>query len=74
MTDETERGAIRPEDWPLEETTVDENRPGLRNDVGASLQQPRAKGFEPGGAGLNGDRGETGTLTPGERGTDVDPR
>lgn len=72
MTNDGERASIGPDDWPLEETTVDMNPPGLRNDVGASMQRPRAEEFEPKGAGLDGGRGETGTTTPGERATDAD--
>jgi hypothetical protein len=74
MTNEGQRTTIEPEDWPLEETTADENSTGLRQDVGVSGDQPRANPFEPGGAGLDSGRGETGTTTPGERGADTAPR
>jgi hypothetical protein len=74
MTQDDERGSIQPEDWPIEETTTDENSAGLRNDIGVSSGRPRADELEPAGAGRDGDRGELGSTTPGERGTDVDPR
>jgi len=74
MTNEGQRTTIEPEDWPLEETTADQNSTGLRQDVGASNERPRAESFEPTGSGLSGGRGETGTTTPGERGSDTEPR
>ena len=74
LSNEPERTSIQPEDWPLEETTADENSAGLRNDVGVSGQEPRADELEPGGAGQDGDRGDLGTTTSGERGTDLAPR
>jgi hypothetical protein len=74
MTNEGQRTTIEPEDWPLEETTADQNSAGLRQDVGVSGERPRSDEFDPAGAGLGGERGATGTLTPGERGTDQGPR
>jgi hypothetical protein len=74
MTNEGQRTTIEPEDWPLEETTADENSSGLRQDVGVSGERSRVDDFAPGGSGLDGGRGETGTTTPGERGTDTGPR
>jgi hypothetical protein len=74
MTNEGQRTTIEAEDWPLEETTADENSTGLRQDVGMSGDRPRADELEPRGAGLDGGRGATGTTTPGERGSDTEPR
>jgi hypothetical protein len=74
MTTSDDRRSIQPEDWPLEETTADENSAGLRNDVGVSGQQPRADSLEPSGAGQDGDRGDLGSTTPGDRGADQEPR
>jgi hypothetical protein len=74
MTTSDDRRSIQPDDWPNEEATTDQNRAGLRNDVGVSGQKPRADDLEPAGAGRDGDRGDLGSTTPGERGTDVDPR
>ena len=74
MTNEGQRTTIEPEDWPLEETTADQNSSGLRKDVGVSGERPRVDAFEPAGAGLDGDRGATGTTTGGERGSDTEPR
>ncbi|MEA2900485.1 MAG: hypothetical protein QOH36_372 [Actinomycetota bacterium] len=75
MTDDTERSSVQPEDWPLEETTTDGNSSGLRQDIGVSGERARSEDDSaPLGAGLDGGRGETGTNTPGERGTDNEPR
>jgi hypothetical protein len=74
MTNEGQRTTIQPEDWPLEESTADENSTGLRSDVGISGDEPRAEDFEPTLAGSEGGRGELGTTTAGERGTDQGPR
>jgi hypothetical protein len=74
MTNEGQRTTIEPEDWPLEETTGDENSTGLRSDTGVGAQEPRAENFEPAGSGNEGGRGELGTTTAGERGTDQGPR
>lgn len=74
MSDDAERRSIQPEDWPLEETTADENSAGLRNDIGMSGQEPRADELGPAGAGEDGGRGDLGSTTPGRRGADVDPR
>ncbi len=71
---EQERREIQPEDWPDEETTTGENSAGLRSDIGVSGQEPRATEPGPTGAGLDGDRGDLGSTTPGERGSDVAPR
>ncbi len=68
------RRSIQPEDWPDEESTADHNRAGLRSDVGVSAQEPRADAPEPSGSGVDGSRGELGSTTPGESGTDPEPR
>jgi len=72
MTDE--RSSIHPEDWPLEETTTDENSYGLRHDTGKTSAVPEAEEVGPNAAPSEGGRGETGTTTPGERGADSGPR
>ena len=69
-----DRASIEPEDWPLEETTADENSYGLRHDTGVSGEAPQTDEVGPGNAASEGGRGETGTTTPGERGTDSGPR
>jgi len=74
MTNEGQRTTIEPEDWPLEESTTGENSHGLRNDVGVTSDPPRADETDPASAGTQDGRGPTGTLTPGERGTDQGPR
>jgi hypothetical protein len=74
MTDEGQRSTIEPNDWPLEESTTGENSHGLRSDQGASSEPPAAAESDAIRAGRDGGRGETGTRTPGERGTDQGPR
>jgi hypothetical protein len=74
MTSDERRGSIQPEDWPNEEGSSEESQAGLRDDIGVSSQEPRADDMEPAGAGQDGDRGKLGSTTPGERGTDADPR
>jgi hypothetical protein len=69
-----ERTSIKPEDWPLEETTTDENSAGLRNDIGVSAERPRGDDLEPSGAGRDGGRGDLGSTTSGSRGADSGPR
>ena len=73
MTDQPDRTSIQPQDWPLEETTGDENSTGLRHDIGVS-STPDASIPGSSDAGLDGGRGETGTTTPGERGVDNNQR
>jgi hypothetical protein len=70
MTNEGQRTTIEPEDWPLEETSRQENATGLKQGIGVSGDRPRADEFDPAGAGLDAGRGDLGTTTAGESGVE----